>query len=292
MKPVPFDYVRAASVTEAVQVLARHGDDAKVLAGGQSLVPMLNLRLVRPGVLVDINSAGELDYLRESGGTLTVGALCRQRTLESWAVKRAPLFAEVLRWVSHRAIRNRGTVAGSIAHADPAAELPALLLATDGEVVAHGPAGPREIQAADFFQGPLTTALRTGELVTEVRFPLPPVGAGHGFMEIARRHGDFALVGALALVWRRDDGPVAAARLALFGVGGVPVRSEAAEAILVGRPATRARCREAARVAADELRPDADLHATAEYRRRVAEVLAERTLRAAVAPPGAVAGER
>jgi carbon-monoxide dehydrogenase medium subunit len=292
MKPAPFDYVRAASAAEAVELLARHGDDAKVLAGGQSLVPMLNLRLVRPGVLVDINPAGELDYLRESDGILTVGALCRQRTLEGWAVTRAPLFAEVLRWVSHGAIRNRGTVAGSIAHADPAAELPALLLATDGEVVAHGPAGPRVIRAADFFQGPLTTALRTGELVTEVRFPLPPMSAGHGFIEIARRHGDFALVGALAVVWRRDGDPVAGARLALFGVGGVPVRSEAAEAILVGRTATPARCREAARVAADGLRPDADLHATAEYRRRVAEVLAERTLHAAVASAGAVAGGR
>jgi carbon-monoxide dehydrogenase medium subunit len=284
VKPAPFDYAAPATAAEAVALLARHGADAKVLAGGQSLVPMLNLRLVRPALLVDVNRIPELDYLRVEDGTLRVGALCRQRAFERWAEGRVALFAEVMRWVSHAAIRTRGTVAGSIAHADPAAELPALFLASEGVVVALGAAGARAIPAADFFQGPLTTALRDDELVTEVRFALPPPGAGAGFAEVARRHGDFALAGAVALLWQ-TDGRVAGARLALFGVSGVPVRGTAAETLLVGHAPDPARLREAARAAAATLAPDGDLHATAEYRRRAAQVLAERALRAAAEPP-------
>jgi carbon-monoxide dehydrogenase medium subunit len=280
MKPAPFDYVAPETVAEAVEVLARHRDAAKVLAGGQSLVPLLNLRLTRPAVVVDVNLVRGLDWLREADGILALGALCRQRALERWAARRAPLVAEVMRSVSHAAIRNRGTVAGSIAHADPAAELPALLLCCEGLVVARGPAGERVIPAGDFFLGPLTTVLEADELITEVRFGLPPPG-GWGFAEVARRHGDFALVGAMALLWRREDGVLAGARLALFGVGGAPVRSAAAEAVLAGQEPTAARLREAARTAAAALSPDGDLHATAEYRRRVAAVLAERTLLAA-----------
>ena len=294
MKPAPFDYVAPATVAEAVEVLARHRDEAKILAGGQSLVPLLNLRLTRPSVVVDINGVRGLDWLREADGILALGALCRQRALERWAAQRAPLVAKVMRWVSHVAIRNRGTVAGSIAHADPAAELPALLLCCEGSVVARGPAGERVILAGDFFRGPLTTALGADELITEVRFGLPPPAGGWGFAEVARRHGDFALVGAVALVWRRDDGVLAGARLALFGVGGAPVRSAAAEAVLAGQEPTAARIREAARAAAAALSPDGDLHATAEYRRRVAAVLAERTFLAAAERLGrrATDGER
>ncbi len=283
MKPAPFDYVAPASVAEVVDTLARYGDEAKVLAGGQSLVPLLNLRLVRPAVVVDINGVRALDWLREAEGALALGALCRQRALERWAARCSPLVAELMRWVSHVAIRNRGTVAGSIAHGDPAAELPALLVCADGSVVARGPAGERVIRAGDFYRGPLTTALRPDELVTEVRFPLPPARAGWGFAEVARRHGDFALVGALAWLWRRAEGGGVEARLALFGVGGVPVRSAAAEGVLAGREPTPERIREAARAAAAALAPERDLHATADYRRTVAAVLAERTLGAALA---------
>jgi carbon-monoxide dehydrogenase medium subunit len=282
VKPAPFEYLAPASVAETVSALAQHGDEAKVLAGGQSLVPMLNFRLARPGVLVDVNGVRALDYLRPTDDALAVGALCRQRALERWAAVASPLFADVLRWVSHVAIRTRGTVAGSIAHADPAAELPALLLALDGAVVARGAAGERVIRAADFFRGPLTTALAAGELVTEVRFPRAPGGAGWGIDEVARRHGDFALVGAVALLWRQDGGPGVQARLALFGVDDTPVRSREAEALLAGQEPTPARLRDAARAAAAALAPAADLHATAEYRRRVAAVLAERTLWAAL----------
>ncbi|HYB42320.1 MAG TPA: FAD binding domain-containing protein [Candidatus Methylomirabilis sp.] len=278
MKPAPFDYALASSVQEATEALARHRDEAKVLAGGQSLVPMLNMRLSRPSVVVDINGAAELGYLRESDGALAVGALVRQRALERWARGRSPLIAEALRMVGHTAIRTRGTVAGSIAHADPASELPALLLCLDGSVVARRQDGERVIPARALYLAPLTTSLEPDELVTEVRLALPRRGAGWGFAEVARRHGDFALVGAVALLWLDGDGLVAGARLALFGVGATAVRAETAEAALVGRRPERPRLAEAARAAAAGLTPDGDLHATAEYRRRVAAVLAERTL--------------
>jgi aerobic carbon-monoxide dehydrogenase medium subunit len=281
MKPAPFDYAAAASAAQAVELLARHGDDAKVLAGGQSLVPMLNLRLARPAVLVDVNDASDLDYLRESGGTVSVGALRRQRAVERWATGRLPILAEALRCVGHAAIRNRGTAVGSIVHGDPASELPALLLCLDGDVVARRAAGERAVRAADLYVAPLTTSLRADELVVEARFKLPRADAGWGFAEVARRHGDFALVGAAALAWR-DGARIAGARLAFFGVGGTPVRAVAAEAALAGQEPTAARLREAARAAAAALSPDSDLHASAGYRRRVAEVLAERTLGAAI----------
>jgi carbon-monoxide dehydrogenase medium subunit len=268
VKPAPFEYHAARSAAEAVEVLARHGDAAKVLAGGQSLVPMLNLRLARPGVLVDINGAADLDYLREADGVLAVGALVRQRRLERWAADRVPLIAEALRLVGHVAIRNRGTAAGNLAHGDPASELPALLLCLDGAVVARRTAGERLLAAA--------------EILAEARFTLPPAGAGWGFAEVARRHGDFALAGCAALLWRDGEGRVAGARIGFFGVGSTPIRGGAGEALLLGLEPTPARLREAAQAAAAALTPDGDLHATADYRRRVAGVLAERTLFAAL----------
>ena len=282
MKPAPFAYRAAASAAEAVDLLARHGDEAKVLAGGQSLVPMLNLRLARPGVVVDINGAGDLDYLREPDGTLVIGALVRQRALERWAARRLPLLAEALRLVGHPAIRNRGTAVGSLAHGDPASELPALLLCLDGAVVARRAAGERVVAAGDLYQAPLTTSLAADELVIEARLTLPPTGAGWGFAEVARRHGDFAMVGAAAVLWLDGARRVAGARLAFFGVGGTPARGSAGEAALAGRAPDAALIREAARAAAADLSPDGDLHASADYRRRVAGVLAERTLATAV----------
>ncbi|HEV8437794.1 MAG TPA: FAD binding domain-containing protein [Methylomirabilota bacterium] len=282
MKPVPFDYVSPRSSAETLEALARYGDEAKVLAGGQSLVPMLNMRLARPAVVVDVNGVGELDYLREEGGRLAVGALVRQRGLERWAATRLPLIAEALRWVGHEAIRTRGTVGGSIAHADPASELPAVLLCLDGAVVARRNGGERLIPAGELFVAPLTTSMRPDELLSEVRFSVPAADAGWGFTEVARRHGDFALVGAAALLWRGSDGRVTGARLAFFGAGQRAERGVAGEAALAGQPPTAVRLREAARAAAAALSPDSDLHATAEYRRRVAAVLAERALDAAL----------
>jgi CO/xanthine dehydrogenase FAD-binding subunit len=289
VKPAPFDYLAARTVEEALEALARHGDAAKVLAGGQSLVPMLNMRLARPSVVVDINRVVALDHLSERAGVLTVGALARQRRLEGWAATRVPIFAEVLRSVGHDAVRTRGTIVGSIAHADPAAELPALLVCLDGLVVARRVGSERVIAADELYMAPLTTRLRADELVTEVRFALPRPEAGWGFAEVTRRHGDFALVGAVALLWRGHEGRVAGARLAFFGAGPIPARSAAGEAALMGRDPTAGRLREAAEAAAGALSPDSDLHATAEYRRRVAAVLAERALDAALARCGSAA---
>jgi carbon-monoxide dehydrogenase medium subunit len=286
MKPAPFDYVAPGSVDEAVGALASGGGDAKVLAGGQSLLPMLALRLARPRVLVDINRLPGLDAIREASGMLEIGALVRQRGLERWAASRAPLFAEVLRHVAHPPIRNRGTVVGNVVHADPASELPALLLCLEGVVVARGPRGERMIPADRFYRAPLTTALGADELATAVRFSLPPAGAGWGFAEVSRRHGDFALVGAVAVLARAADGTVARARVAFFGAGGTPVRGVAAERALEGRAPSPTLLAEAARSAAAGLSPDGDIHATAGYRRRVAATLAERTLTAALARCG------
>lgn len=278
MKPAPFDYVLARSAAEAVEVLARHGGEAKVLAGGQSLVPMLNMRLARPAVLVDINGAGDLDYLREADGSLAVGALVRQSMFERWTAARLPLIAEALRWAGHAAIRNRGTVAGSVAHADPASELPALLLCCGGTVVARRVGGERVIPAAELYLGPLTTSLGPDEIVTEVRFPLPRPGAGWGFAEVARRHGDFALVGVAAGLTLDDGGVCTDAALALTGVGPTPVRAEEAAGALVGARPTPAAFQEASRKVSERLRPDSDLHASAEYRKHVGGVLTRRAL--------------
>jgi carbon-monoxide dehydrogenase medium subunit len=282
VKPAPFEYVAASSAADAVEALRRHGDEAKVLAGGQSLIPMLALRLARPAALVDINGCGDLEGMAESGGVLTVNALGRQRALERWARERAPLLAEALRWVAHPPIRNRGTVVGSIVHADPASELPALLLCLDGEVVARRRGGERVIAADQLYVAPLTTSLESDELATAVRFTLPPEGAGWGFAEVTRRHGDFALVGCAAVLALDGAGAVTHARLGFFGVGGTPVRSGPGESALLGRQATPARIGEAAKAAAAALRPDGDLHATAEYRSTVAATLAERVLAAAL----------
>ena len=282
MKPAPFEYVAASSAADAVEALRRYGDEAKVLAGGQSLIPMLALRLARPSALVDINRCGDLEGLVESGGTLTVGALARQRDLERWARGRSPLLTEALGCVAHAPIRNRGTVVGNLVHADPASELPAILLCLDGALVARRRGGERVISADKLYLAPLTTSLESDELATSARFTLPPDGAGWGFAEVARRHGDFALVGAIAVLALDRGGAVSHARLGFFGVGGTPVRSAPGEAALTGQEPTRARIVEAARAASAALAPDGDIHATAGYRKTVAATLAERVLTAAL----------
>lgn len=289
MKPAPFAYEAPGSVPEAVALLAQHGDDAKVLAGGQSLVPMLNMRLARPGVVIDINKVAGLDSLGASDGRLTVGALVRQRALERWATGRAPILAEALRHLGHVAIRTRGTVVGSIVHADPAAELPAVFLACDGTVAVRGPAGERVVAGPELYVGPLTTSLRPEELAVEVRLLLPDATTGWGFAQVARRHGDFALAGAVALLRRDRAGRAAHVRLVLFGVGGTPVRAEAAEGVLLGEEVTERQLRVAAAAAAAALDPPSDIHATADYRRRAAAVLAERALAAALGRAGRAA---
>ena len=277
MKPAPFEYFDPRELDEALERIESFGDEAKVLAGGQSLMPMLNLRLARPAAIIDINRLPGLDTFTAADGTLRLGALVRQRSLERWASSHHPLLAAALRLVGHSAIRNRGTVAGNIAHADPASELPALLLCLDGAVVVRSRAGTRQIAAGDFFQGPLMTALRSDELITETHWRLPDPGMGWGFHEVARRHGDFALVGAVAVI-TSHGGRIASARLAIFGAGSSAVRAPAAERALTGQVPSPTLLDEAAAAVSESLDPHSDLHASAAYRRRVAGTLAARAL--------------
>ena len=282
MKPPKFDYHAPRSVDEAVALLARYGGDAKPLAGGQSLVPLLNFRLARPAALIDLNRIPPLAGIREVDGQLALGAMTRQRAVEfSPVVRRAvPLLTEATRWVGHLPIRSRGTIGGSIAHADPSAEYPAVLTALDGTVVARGQKGERTLAAAALFETYLTTSLGADELLTEVRLPVLPTGAGCAFEEFARRHGDFAIVGIAAAVWR--TGARVTARLAAAGAGPVPVRLRGAEEILeregLGDKAVAA----AAARAGELVQPDSDLHATADYRRNLTRVLTARALATAI----------
>jgi carbon-monoxide dehydrogenase medium subunit len=277
MKPPRFAYHAPESVDEAVALLERYGGDARVLAGGQSLVPMLNFRLVAPAALVDLRRIASLAYVREEGVHVAVGGMTRQRAAERSPVvaSRLPLMAEALRWVGHLPTRSRGTVGGSIAHADPSAELPAVFLALDGEAVATGPAGRRTIAAAGFFQSFFTTALAPTEVLTEVRFAAMPAGAGHAVEEFARRKGDFAIVGIAAVV-AQAAGRAAHVRLVAFGASGTPVRLPAAEAALAAGPLDRAALARAAEAARGEVDPVADNNASADYRRHLVGVLVER----------------
>jgi carbon-monoxide dehydrogenase medium subunit len=284
VKPPVFDYTAVRSVDEAVAELARHGDEAKLLAGGQSLVPMLNMRLAAPARLIDLNRVAELAYIATRDGGVAIGAMTRQRAAERSAVvaTHVPLLADALPWVGHFQIRNRGTVGGTLSHADPAAELPAVAVCLDARLTVRGPAGARVLPAAEFFRGPMTTALEATELLAEAWFPAAPRGAGAAWVELARRHGDYALAGVAAVVTLAGE-RVAEARLALTGVGDAPVRAREAEALLAGEPLTPARLADAAAAVRRAIDPGGDIHATAEYRRHLAGVLAARALRLAAA---------
>lgn len=220
MKPPPVKYQRAGDREEAIALLGEHGYEAKVLAGGQSLMPLMSYRLVQPGVLVDLNPATDLDHVGEANGHLVIGSMTRQRTVETSRLVRdnLPVLAEALRYVGHVTIRNRGTIGGSLTHADPAAELPVALLALDGEVVAEGAGGTRTIGANDLFVGPMTTALEPTEILTSVRIPRLAAGTGASIVELARRHGDFAIVIAMAVVHLDGNGRCDRARIVLGGV--------------------------------------------------------------------------
>ena len=287
MKPAPFRYARPNTLADAVGLLTAGDHDVKILAGGQSLVPMLNLRLVRPAVLVDLNGVPGLDRIIASpAGGLTIGALVRHAALAQapLVVERAPLLAEAARHVGHAAIRHRGTLGGSLAHADPAAELPAALVALDAEFVLHGPGGERAVPASEFFLGLMTTALAPDEILIEIR--VPPQAPGWGFAEVARRAGDFALAGVVALLGQRagSSGRAGFIRLVGFGVGDRPVRFVGAEETLMtqsGDPLA-AVVRGAAGVAG-ECEPPDDVHASADYRRHLAVVLTEDAVRQALA---------
>lgn len=278
MKPASFKYAAPESVEETLALLRAYGADGKLLAGGQSLVPLLNMRLARPSVIIDLNRVHGLDYIRENS-MVAIGAMTRQRTAERSPVvtRTLPLLADALPLVGHLQIRSRGTVGGSMAHADPAAELPAVLVALEGSVVIRGPNGTRRVQADEFFVSYLTTSLAPDDLLVEVGFPAHQQ-EGTAFLEVARRHGDYALVGVAATVMMHGT-RCARARLAFTGVGPVPVRITEAEAAVHDRALTEAALTEVRKIVSDRIDPESDIHASAEYRREVAGVLAQRALR-------------
>jgi carbon-monoxide dehydrogenase medium subunit len=283
MKLPPVDYEAPGTVSEAVDLLAEHLDEASVLAGGQSLIPLLALRLAQPAVLIDINGVEALSGVSVTDGWVTIGAMTREYVAEEsgTVADTVPLLAAALPLIGHEAIRSRGTVGGSLAHADPAAELPAVARALDAEFVVRGPSGERVVPAAEWFEGYLTTSRRPDELLTEVRFPSAGRGTGVSFQEVARRHGDFAMVG-LATSVTLSDGAIIDARLAFAGVSDVPVRATAAEELLVGQRPSAGLFDEAAQRAAGDIDPPADLHGSAGYRKKVAAALVRRGLREAV----------
>ncbi len=282
MKLPPVEYEAPRCVAEAIDLLAEHLDEASVLAGGQSLIPLLALRLARPAVLIDINGIDELSGVSAADGWVAIGAMTREYMAEeSEAVAdTVPLLAAALPLIGHEAIRSRGTIGGSLAHADPAAELPAVARALDAEFVVRGPSGERVVPAQDWFEGFLTTSRRPDELLVEVRFPTARAGTGISFQEVARRHGDFAIVG-LAASLTLSDGAISDARLAFAGLSDVPVRAAAAEDLLVGQRPSAELFDEAARRATDDVDPPADLHGSSGYRKTVAAAITRRGLRAA-----------
>lgn len=279
MKPAAFDYVRADSVAHAVQALAAAGDEAKIIAGGQSLLPMMNFRLVKPSVLVDINHIAGLAEVRERGGRLVLGALVRHRVAASDPLIRRhiPVLSAAMKHVAHLTVRNRGTFCGSICHADPAAEMPMLALLLNAEIHIASPRGERGVPAADFFVGSLATALVHDELVTEIEIDTLPAGTGWGFEEFARRHGDYALA-AVAVTLQRRNGVAVDVRIAVMGVGEMAIRLHAVERVLEGSDLADARLDQAVALLRSEIEPNSDLNASADFRRHLAGGLARRAL--------------
>ena len=283
MKPAPFEYIAPESLEQAVAALVQYGDEAKILAGGQSLMPLLNMRLITPGVVVDINGLDELSYIRQEGEHLHIGALTRQYRLERDARIRqtVPVLAAATRLIGHPPIRYAGTIGGSLAHADPAAELPAVMCALEAELTVTGPSGVRRIQAVDFFQGALDADIRPDELLTEVRIPIRK-NMVWGMREYTRRAGDFALAGAIVLAEMEAD-RWANGRVVLFGVEDRPLRVAQAEAVLIQQALSDGHADAVAAAAVAGLDCHADLHASAGYRKQLARVMAKRACLDAVA---------
>lgn len=284
MKPAPFEYHVPDSVADAVGLLAEHADECKVLAGGQSLVPMLALRLTRFEHIVDLNRVDELAGVSRTNGTLRVGAMTRQRAVERdpGVAAVVPLLAAAVPFIGHSQIRNRGTIGGSIAHADPASELPAVALALGAELEIASAAATRRVPATEFFEGTWTTCLADDELLVAVHFPVWEGRCGFAFEEVARRSGDFALAGVATAVEVDDDGIVQRAALGLLGMGGTPLRPLAAEAAIVGRAPNASDLDEIATLAVSDLDPPDDVHGSSAYRRRIGAHLVRRTLARAI----------
>lgn len=283
MKPAPFDYVVADSVESAVAALGDAGGDGKIIAGGQSLVPMLNFRLLRPSVLVDINRIPGLAGVEDRGGSIRIGALTRHVVLETSDIVAThfPVLSEAMTFVAHLAIRNRGTIGGSLSHADPAAELPMMAMLLDARIGIASGAGRRTVAPADFFLGALTTGLGDDDLVTDIELPKLPAGTGWGFEEVARRSGDFALACVAATI-SMADGVMGEVRIGMMGVGETAMRASDAETMLTGQPRlTDELIDEAVASIRGVVEPNTDLHASSDYRRHLVGVLARRALLAA-----------
>jgi CO/xanthine dehydrogenase FAD-binding subunit len=283
MKPAAFDYYDPTTLSEAMDLMARFGDAARPLAGGQSLVPLMNLRLARPSHLIDLNRIDGLNYLKVDNSELRIGTMTRQRQLErSEEVKNGwPLLREATSFVGHIQIRNRGTVGGSLCHAYPSAELPVTMVALGASFVLRRKNRDRTVRADEFITGPMTTLLEADELLVEIRVPAASPNTGWSFQEVSRRHGDFALAAVGALVSLDSTGAIAMARLTFAGA--TPLRSEDAENLMLGQRPAEPLFREAARVATKDLPQDSDIHASADYRRHASEVLARRALAEAAA---------
>jgi carbon-monoxide dehydrogenase medium subunit len=292
MKPAPFRYFAPTTLGEAINLLSEYGYEAKLLAGGQSLIPTMNFRLAQPAVLIDLNRIAPLGYIIPTApGGLRVGAMTRQRHVEQSALvaERAPLLTATMPFVAHVQIRNRGTIGGSLAHADPAAELPAVVSALGGTLIARGPSGERRIPIDEFYVGLFATDLAEDEILTEIELPPMPPRSGYSILEIARRHGDYALAGVAVQVEMDAQAKCHAARICYFSVGEGPVMASGAAAMLVGERATSALVEAAAQHAATvDLDPPSDIHAGARFRRHLAQVLGRRALVEAFSRAGAI----
>jgi carbon-monoxide dehydrogenase medium subunit len=284
MIPAPFDYERAESADHALELLGRHGPDAKLLAGGHSLLPLMKLRLARPSVLIDIDRLSELEHVREAGDHVEIGATARMGDVASSDVLRQhnPLVAHAAGVVGDPQVRHRATYGGSVAHGDPASDAPAVLLAVDATMVARGPGGERTIPAADFFTGFFDTALAPDELLTAIRVPKLPSGTGWSYQKFHRRAIDWAIVGVAAVV-ERSNGSIAAARVGLTNMAGTPVRAAGVEGALAGADASASALTSAAEHAPEGTSPPSDTNASAEYRRELSKVLVRRALEEALA---------
>jgi aerobic carbon-monoxide dehydrogenase medium subunit len=281
MKPAPFRYVAARSLEHALQLKAEHGDEARFLAGGQSLVPTMNFRLTQPALLIDINPLGDLAGVKNgTDGHVRIGALTRYRSLERdpATARKLPLVQEALPHIAHPQIRNRGTIGGNLAHADPASEMPAIVVALAGRLRAQSVKGDRWIEAADFFVGALTTALEVDEMLTEVELPVAPPRSGACFMEVSRRRGDFAIIGVACTVRLDEDGRCAEARIALCNAGDAPVLAREVSESLAGQPLGATEIGEAASRVQGEIDPGGSIHASKEFQRHLAAVLTTRAL--------------
>lgn len=289
MKPAPFDYHVPGSIDEALTLMREYGDEAKLLAGGQSLVPAMNFRVVQPSVLIDLNRIQELDYLQEDGQVLRIGAMTRERTLEldSRIANRLPLLAEAMPNVAHPQIRNRGTLGGSLANADPAAELPVVMLALDARLKIRSADQERWVDAQNFFSGMFTTDLGPGDMLVEIELPSHPPGTGWSFLEVAPRAGDYALMGVAALVTLDEMGMCESVKLVYLNAGDGPVVASEAAALFEGESITDGLIEEAAAHASEkEINPFGNVHTSPDFQRHLARVLTRRALQQAVQRSG------